>query len=77
MKTHHRRREELLETSHPAVYWKIRRTFVLSCGYCRPHYMENQGRRPRHGRNDRYKDQRTGRCAGIRTIRDPRFWEGS
>jgi len=75
MNTHHRRREELLKTSHSAVYWKIRRMVVLSCGYCRPHHMENQGRRPLHGRIDRYKDQRKGRCAGIRSIRDPRYWE--
>ena len=61
MNTHYRRREELRETSHPLVYF----------------HMENQGRRPRHGRNDRYKDQRKGCCARIRSIRDPRFWEGS
>ncbi len=63
MTTHHRLNEELLATSHPTVYWKIRRKLVLSCAYCSPHRNENQGRRPKR---DRYKDRRKGGRARIR-----------
>ena len=71
----HRLGEELLVTSNSTVYWKIRRIFVLSCAYCRPHRRENRDRWCKHGRNQRYKDVHKGSKSRMRTIRDLRFWE--
>jgi hypothetical protein len=65
------RRQEMRVTTNPTVYWKARRNLVLSCGYCRPHHMENHGRRTM---TNRYKDIRKGRDMKIRTIRDSRVW---
>jgi hypothetical protein len=51
----HRLGEELAVTENPTVYWKIRRGKVLSCSYCKPHRVENYGRR---ARSDAYKNKR-------------------
>jgi hypothetical protein len=74
METRHRFGEELLATSNPTVYWKIRRMRILSCAYCPPHRGQDNPW-SRHARTDRYKDVGKGRTAAARSIRDPRYWE--
>jgi hypothetical protein len=71
MTNSHRRQQEMRATSNPTVYWKVRRGIVLHCGICRPHHLENWGRKPR---TNRYKDIRRGRGMAIRTFRDPHVW---
>jgi hypothetical protein len=72
----HRPSELLRECSdaNATVIWKIRRRIVLCCAYCRPHRSENRPQNFR--RTDHYKAERKGRTKrGIRTVRDPRFWQ--
>jgi len=59
----HRLRELEESTSNSTVYWKARRERVLDCGRCKPHNgYDNKW--SRHGRSDRYKSVRRGRCSG-------------